>query len=137
MFCLLFSYFCIISAGVATYYTVLQTAIWWFCHVAVLFWKICFPFSAKRFESACGFKLLHATTVVIAILLPTVPIIAQFVVGGSKKAFAQGSYPPILCIGLNRDIAFYGVALPISLLIQIGITLLIILLWKIRKVCYA
>ena len=103
--------------------------------MAVLFWKIRFPFHAKHFESARRFKYVHIVTVAVGLFVPTVPIIAQFIVGGSKEAFSQSRYPPILCGGQNRDIAFYGVALPIMLLLQVGVTLLIVIFWGIHKVC--
>ena len=114
-------------------YTILQGTIWCFCHMAVLFWKICFPFSAKRFETANGFKYLHVATIIIALLLPTAPIIAHFATGGST-AFRQTEYPPVLCFSSNKNISFYGVALPISLLMQVGVTLLIYMFWKIYNV---
>lgn len=109
--CIIYS--CLKSAGVVLYYTPSQAAICCFCHEAVLFWKICFPFSAKQFETTWGFKYMHAATGIVVFLLPLLPIIAHFVTGGSNSAFR---HPPILCLGFNRDISFYGVALPISLL---------------------
>ena len=103
--------------------------------MAVLFWKISFPFHAKHFESARRFKYVHIVTVAVGLFVPTVPIIAQFIVGGSKGAFRQTRYPPFLCDGQSKDIAFYGVALPIVLLLQVGFTLLIVIFWVIHKVC--
>ncbi len=117
--------------GVVFYYVLLQLALWWLLHVSILFWKICFPFHARSFESAGRFKYVHIVCVIVGLLVPWIPVIVVFANGG----FTMITFPPLPCTGREAGPTFYGLVLPIILLLQIGITLLIILFWTVHKVC--
>eukprot|EP00731_Ephydatia_muelleri_P026481 Em0018g581a len=112
--------------GSVYYYALLQLAIWWICHVAALFWKVKFPFHAKAFSNV---KFVHIMVVVAALLLPVAPVISAFVTGG----FTIGSFPPLLCVTKNGNAIYFTLILPISLIVAIGTTLLIIILATILK----
>eukprot|EP00731_Ephydatia_muelleri_P026488 Em0018g588a len=107
-------------------YALLQLAIWWICHVAALFWKVKFPFHAKAFNNV---KFVHIMVVVAALLLPVAPVISAFVTGG----FTIGHFPPLLCVAKNGNAVYFTLILPISLVVAIGTTLLIIILATILK----
>ena len=117
--------------GAIFYYVSLQLALWWFFHVSALFWKIRFPFHAKATESAHRTKYIHITMVLLALVLPLVPVIAAFATTG----FVLSRFPAILCLGSNANAAFYSLVLPLILLLKFGITLLIVVFWTIHKVC--
>ncbi len=117
--------------GMVFYYVLLQLALWWIFHVVVLFWKIRFPFHARRFESARRFKYIHIACVALGLLVPWIPIIAVFAKGG----FTMTTFPQLLCTGREADPTFYALVLPVIILLQIGVTLLIILFWTVHKVC--
>ena len=95
--------------------------------MAALFWKVKFPFHAKTFDNV---KYVHILVVVLALLLPAVPVIGGFATGG----FTMSSFPPLLCVANSGDIAYYTLALPISLIVAVGTTLLIIILVTMIKV---
>ena len=116
--------------GTVFYYTLLQLALWWFFHVAAIFWKIRFPFSARAAESTLYIKLVHVTVVVLAVVVPIVPVVTTLKTSG----FGLTRFPPILCTGTNADATFYSLVLPIVVLLQVGISLLIVIFWKIHKV---
>ncbi len=118
-------------AGVVFYYVLLQLALWWIFHVSILFWKIRFPFHARSFETARRFKYVHIVCVIVGLLVPWIPIIVVFANGG----FSVVAFPPLPCTGREAGPTFYGLVLPVILLLQIGITLLIILFWTVHKVC--
>ena len=123
------------SAGIVTYYGLLQLVVWWFCHVVSLFWGIQFPFHARSFKAADRVKYIHIAMVIVGLVLPTLPIIVTFTAGNpNARGFGPGRYPPIQCLGLQSDPTFYSLVLPINLLSAIGIPLLIIIFWIIRKV---
>ena len=116
--------------GSVYYYTLLQLSLWWFCHVASLFWKVVFPFHSKIYEKSHRIKYIHAGIVLLAILVPFVPVAASMITGG----FTIATLPPLLCASKSADVAFYALVFPISILMAIGIVMLLVVLWTIRKV---
>ena len=94
--------------------------------MAALFWKVKFPFHAKAFNNV---KFVHIMVVVAALLLPVAPVISAFVTGG----FTIGHFPPLLCVAKNGNAVYFTLILPISLIVAIGTTLLIIILATILK----
>lgn len=48
--------------------------------------------------------------------------------------FGLTNFPPILCAGLDANATFYSLIMPITVLAEIGMTLLILTFWDIRKV---
>ena len=120
------------SAGIVFYYGIFQLAVWWFCHVVSLFWKIRFPFHARSFETAHRIKYIHITMVIVGLVLPTLPVIVAFTAGNpSTRGFRLTRF---LCTSLQRDPTFYSLVLPINIVLAIGVPLLIILFWIIHKV---
>ena len=117
--------------GIVFYYILLQLALWWFFHVLALFWKIKFPLHAKTAESAHLIRYVHLAMVVLGLILPLVPVIATLATSG----FELYRFPAILCIGTNGNASFYALVLPIMLLLQVGVTLLVVIFYTIHKVC--
>lgn len=104
---------------------------WWFAHVCIIFWKVIFPFHAKLHEDKG--KSIHLVVVVLGIIISlTTPSLAFI----WKDGYTLGRYPPLLCVPVNTDLTYYGLLLPISLTITIGITQLIIVLHTIRQVFF-
>ncbi len=118
------------TIGVVLYYVTLQLALWWFLHVLILFWKVEFPFHARSFENAGRFKYIHIIWATVGVLLPLVPVITVLANGG----FTIPQFPPLLCTGREADPTFYSLLLPIIVLLQTGITLMVILFRTIHKV---
>ena len=112
------------------YYTILQEALWWFIHIIAIFWKVGFPFHARTLQTGHWNKYLHITGVLIALVLPIIPVIVSATIGG----FGMIRFPPILCTGKNADATFYSLIVPIIILLQSGITLLLIMIWIIHRV---
>ena len=113
--------------GSVYYYAILQVAIWWLCHMTALFWKIKFPFHAKRFEKS---RMIHLLVVLLALFVPTIPVIASFSTGG----FVTSNYPPRLCVSKSREAAYYTIVLPSSIILATGTSLLVMVLIIIIKV---
>ena len=66
----------------------------------------------------------------MGIVLPVVPVVIMFETGG----FSLSKFPPILCLAAEADAIFYSLILPIIILVQCGISLLILIFWIIHKV---
>ena len=95
--------------------------------MAILLWKIRFPFHAKRFEKRL---IIHVLVVLLALLLPTVPVIASFTTGG----FISSNQPPLLCVSRSSNAIYYTFALPISVITATGTLLLVLVLVTVVKV---
>ena len=118
------------SAGIVFFYGLFQLAVWWFCHVVSLFWKIKFPFMLD--ETAHLIKDTHITMVIMGLVLPTLPVIVAFTAGNpSTRGFRLTRF---LCTSLQRDPTFYSLVLPINIFLAIGVPLLIIFFPNIHKI---
>ena len=116
-------------------YGIFQLAVWWFCHVVSLFWKIQFPFHARSFGTAHRVKYIHITMVIVGLVLPALPVIVTFTAGDpSVRGFGLTSFPQTNCDSLQMDPIFYSLVLPINLILVTGIPMLIIIFWVIHKV---
>ncbi len=120
--------------GVVFYHVLLQLLLWWLFHVTMLFWNIRFPLHARVFEEThpSTMKCIHIACVTLALLVPWIPVIAAFATGG----FFNASFPPELCTGRNADATFYSLVVPLIIMMQIGVTMLIVIFWTLHKVWY-
>ena len=127
---LLYNTVCLLtsSLGFALYYVLIGVTWFWLVHVVSTFYKVMWPFHARQHENKL--KYVHAICLIIGIFLPLGPALGAFFIDG----FGNGRFPPLLCVGRNRDVNYYGVGLPISLSVAIGMTLLIIILHLLQQV---
>ena len=89
-------------------------------------------------------KYIHITCIILGLVLPVIPVVVTMadyatderVEGKDSKGlgFGMTNFPPILCAGLDADATFYSLILPITLLTEIGMTLLVFTFWDVRKV---
>ena len=81
--------------------------------------KIQFPFYSRGLDKS---KTIHLTVVLLAVLLPCIPVTAAFSTGGYLTAI----YPLLLCYIKNPDAAYFSFAFMLSVIAAIGVPLLII-----------
>ena len=87
-----------------------------------------FPFHAKRHEE--NGRLIHAVVVILGIILPLITPCLAFVWDG----YSVNRFPPLLCLPLEPDVTYYGIVLPISFIVSIGITQLVFVIHAIHEV---
>ena len=126
--------------GVVFYYGLLQLLTWWICHVAVLFWKIKFPFRARSLDQSNRTKYIHIACILISLFLPLLPILVTIVNNLDEPrlgtvGFTMTRFPPLLCTSIDSNATFYALVLPVIFIMDTGLALLIIMLWSIHKVC--
>ena len=92
-----------------------------------------FPFRAQLLKTSGYQKYLHIALVVAGLTLPIIPICIAFGVEG----YGINPLSPVTCTSLNRYVTFYSVVLPVFLVVMIGIVLLIITFWRLRKVSFS
>lgn len=121
-----------------------QIAIWCVTHLLVLYWTILFPIKAQSTTAARHLRVVHITSLLIGLFYPILPIVAIIVEDSIQRShdgirfgrlgFGLYTFPPIFCTGLYPDIVFYTALLPNVLLIIIGITTLVLMIWTVHKV---
>ncbi|KAL5515466.1 hypothetical protein EMCRGX_G000636 [Ephydatia muelleri] len=76
-----------------------------------------------------GTKSIHLAVILLGLVIPFIPIIVGFATGG----FIVDHFPPVICVTTSGDAAYYTLALPVSFIIAIGTSLLILVLVTIVK----
>ena len=112
------------------HYIIVQAVLWWIFHVFAIFWKVYFPFHSRYFEKIHRTRYIHATCLILGLVLPAIPVAVISVNGG----FIITRFPPIACVGKDADSTFYSVVLPLILLYGVGTSFLLVILWRIRRV---
>ena len=110
--------------GVVFHYIALQQTLLWLFHILVVFWTVKFPIRAKIFSNKNYFRYVHFIMLVLAIVLPCIPLAAVLGTGGSTLA----SFPPFQCFARNSNVTYYTFILPASIMMGVGITLIILIL---------
>ena len=83
--------------------------------------KLQFPsFSLSR--GLASSKMIHFIVVLLAVLVPCIPVIAAFSTGGYSTAI----YPQVACFMKDSDAAYYSFSLMLAIINGIGVPLLII-----------
>ena len=98
-------------------------------HSFGLFWSIVFPFHYRRFKLEKKIKYVHITTLVLFLVLPLFPALLHLIDG-----YRVGFGPLNSCAGHNRAVTYATTALPISIMLAITSSLMVIIFWTIFKV---
>ena len=118
------------SVGVVESYILNQGTLWWILNISAIYWKVQFPFHSRYYDKTNRTRYIHVACVVAAICFPIISPVTISLKGG----FTVTRIPPIVCLGKNLDANFYTLVLPNAILYAIGTTLLLLILWRIRKV---
>ena len=113
------------------HYGVIQIGLWTLFFTLGVCWGIFFPFHYQNWRSAKKFKYIHALTIILSTILPLVPVLAQVKDGYHFSASPRRA----ICIGQSVAGIFYAFLLPFGILSAIITTLLVVIFWKILKVC--
>ncbi len=134
----------VLIAGIIVHYCSVQINIWWVLHVSSMFMTVVFPYRTRALRISKKLTYIHVACVLVGLFLPAIPIVAAMshhAVEAKPGAMLQGrlgfglvSSPPFLCNGIDADVTFYSLILPNIILVQIGITMLILTIWYVHKV---
>lgn len=98
-------------------------------HALGLCWGVAFPFHYRRFKTGGRIKYIHAFSVVLGLVLPAIPALLHLIYGYS---IAIG--PINVCVVRNIGVSYFTLTLPISVLMAMATSSLVILFWKLFKV---
>ena len=111
-------------------FLLLHMSLLWFLHVVTMFIKLKWPLMSRRVALAGYYKYLHVLCFLISSIMPILPIVVVLETSG----FATFTFPPLFCTPTNREVTFYSIILPVSVLLATGSSLLIIVLWIVWQV---
>ena len=117
-------------AGGVLHYILVQSVLWWIFHVLAIFWKVYYPIHSRSFDLTHRTKYIHATCLIVGLVLPAIPLTVISVNGG----FIITRFPPIACVGKDADSTFYSALLPIVIIYGVGTNFLVFIVWTIRRV---
>ena len=111
-------------------YTTLTVSMLWLFHTATLLWGVVWPIHYNIIKTSDRIKYVHITVVSICFLLPLVSVIGI----GSSGGYSISVLLYQRCDATNPTEFFYGMALPKNLIIIIGVSLLLITVWRIADI---
>jgi len=111
----------------------MQLVLLWLFHVVTMFWGVYWPFQASVLPASKR-VVLHICASALALTLPIVPVCIIFYL--STEKFTITRFPPVLCAAGSLKYNFYAFMLPISIIIASGLTLLVLIFWKLAKVSW-
>ena len=118
------------SAGLLVRYSTMLFTLLWIVHISSLFWKIYFPITTVSSKNIRRTKYIHVTCLIAALLLSLISPLANYLKGG----FFMYDFPSFFCGGRDADVTFYVHILPITILLGVGTSLLVLILWKLHMV---
>ena len=117
------------QTGIVGVYLLVQITLLVTFHALGLCWGIMFPFHYRRFKAYDRIKYIHASTVVLGLVLPAIPALLHLIDG-----YTIGLGHRSVCVGRDMSLNYFFVTLPISILVAVTTSVFVILLWKIFKV---
>ena len=124
-------------------YILLQEAMWWLFHITAFFWKVYFPFHARSYQLSKKIKYIHIVCVVVGLILPLVPVVTLMGTFAKKNKASQTNVTflsggagirPFICSAIDADAIFYSLTLLLYLIMILGCSLLILIMWYMIRV---
>ena len=119
------------TTGIVFYYVTMLLLLLWLWHTVAVFWAVAWPLHARKFNTSSNTKYLHLIFVFASLLLPVAPTLVVLLVSstqGTKSGFVITRAPPFVCAGHDTRVNFWAYIFPISVILAIGVTLLILML---------
>ena len=110
-------------------YGVLQLNIWAMFHALGLCWGLVFPFHYRTFKAEGKIKYIHIATVIVALLVPTLPALLYL-----KSGYAALFTPTRVCTGRSLTVTYFAFLLPSSIILATTTFALGVVFWTILKV---
>ena len=122
-------YISFLFLGFITVYYYSQVCLTLIIFLFFLLWGVAYPFSYKRLKISGNHRYAHIICVVLALVLPLLPALAQL-----KGGYVNLAGKPYYCFGRNPIINRYMFVLPLSIMVGISTYLLVVIFWIIFKV---
>ena len=117
------------TIGIVNVYLVAQVTLLVVFHALGLGWSILFPFHYRRFKATTKIKFIHVATIVLGLVVPTIPALLPLIHG-----YTITSGPFGFCVARDIVTTYFTLALPKSILMAITTSVFVILFWRLLKV---
>ena len=107
---------------------------WWFSHCFIIFWSLLFPFHYKQFRDTGRIKYAHAVIIISGLVLPAVLMATTVIVSLTVGEFILLGLPPLACLPTDKNATFYPIILPVSILMAFGVSLLVMVFYRLIQV---
>ena len=111
----------------------MQFSLLWIMHISSIFWKIYFPMNAISLKAIRRTKYIHGMCLIAALVLPLISPLASHLKGG----FIIIDFPPFTCDGRDAAVTFYVHLFPITIILGVGTSLLVLIFWRLHMVLYS
>lgn len=99
-------------------------ALWWFFHIAILFWGVLRPLQYRKVCDSGKLKCIHLTMVITGVVLPLIPtLICNWIGGYGINLLAHYTCQPRSILAFR-----YSLYVPLNILDIVGIAFLVIIL---------
>ena len=122
---------CLLS-GIISAYAIIHITLLWILHIAAIFWGVQFPFHSRYYNQTNRTRYVHIACVVVTIILPVYAPIMISLNGG----FRISGFPSLFCFGRDVKTHFYTLVPTTAVLFASGTTMLLLILWRIRRVWF-
>lgn len=117
------------NAGIVFTYGLAQLGLFVLFHAGGLCWGVAFPFHFRRFKAQKQIKYIHITTIIATLFLPLVPALLHL-----DEGYGVANTPSTVCFGRNVAVTYFTLILPLSVILAIATSILVIMFWIIFKV---
>ena len=107
------------------YYVVLLVTLLWLSHILMLFWGVMWPWHHQAYQNSGRMKYIHLTIVAASLLLPIISILACQL----SEGFGLDILSYYKCAGQGPKDSFYAVIVPLDIIIIIGTSVLVYIIW--------
>ena len=116
----------------------MQLLLWWLWHTVAVFWAVAWPFHAKKFNISRNTKYIHIGFVLVSLLLPVAPVLIILFISPTPTLQLTGytvtRSPPFVCAGHDITVNFWAFIFPISVVLAVGVTMLVLIMRTVIKV---
>jgi hypothetical protein len=119
----------IVFTGIIITYGQAQEGFWVAFHAVELCWGVIFPYHFRWMKTEQKMKYFHISAILLALLYPVLPALINL-----HDGYVMADSPTTVCFGRSATVTFFGLILPLSVLIAVATSALIITFWKILKV---
>lgn len=118
------------SVGCLIAFVLVLYSYFWLLYVFHLTLKLVFPMAAYKIFHSDYRRVVSSAEVLVVCFIAAVPS----VIGAGLSKYNITTHPPIFC-GTDRRYQFFTVAVPILIVACISLNLMLIVLYKLHKVC--
>ena len=125
----LFCIICILSPylGITIIFTAFVVLLLWLSQTYIFLWAIRWPLHFQSYKATNKMKYVHITVAAITLTVPAIVALISYFAGG----YGISNLSIYTCSARDVETTFYAVIVPIDIIIILGISQIVIIIWNI------